>query len=114
MTEESVIEGVNLRFYTHARIKHDGMLLSEWLLEQAKKHKLGGGSVFRAIAGFGKHGVLHEEAFFELADNLPIKVEFVLKESEADALLQIVRDAGIELVYVRMPARIGVLKKAGE
>jgi len=114
MTEESVIDGVNLRFYTHTRIKHNGMLLSEWLLEQAWKHKLGGGSVFRAIAGFGKHGVLHEEAFFDLADDLPIKVEFVLRESEADALLQIVRDAGIELVYVRMPARIGVLKKSGK
>jgi Uncharacterized conserved protein len=52
------------------------MLLSEWLLEQAKQHGLGGGSVFRAIAGFGRHGVLHEEQFFELADDLPVKVEF--------------------------------------
>jgi PII-like signaling protein len=57
--------------------------------------------------------VLHEEAFFELADDLPVKVEFVLRESEADELLQIVRNAGIELVYVRMPARIGVLRKPG-
>lgn len=112
MTEETLVDGVNLRFYTHTNVKYHGMLLSEWLLEQAKKHKLGGGSIFRAIAGFGRHGVLHHEEFFELADNLPIKVEFVLRDSEADALLQIVRDAGIELVYVRMPARIGILHKA--
>ena len=112
MTEETLVDGVNLRFYTHANAKYHGILLSEWLLEQAKKNKLGGGSVFRAIAGFGRHGVLHHEEFFELTDNLPIKVEFMLRENEADALLQIVRDAGIELVYVRMPARIGILQKS--
>lgn len=112
MTDETFVKGVNLRFYTHARVKHHGMLLSEWLLEQAKKHKLGGGSVFRAIAGFGRHGVLHEEAFFELADDLPIQIEFVLRENEADEMLQLVRDAGIELVYVRIPACIGILRKA--
>jgi PII-like signaling protein len=30
--------------------------------------KLGihGGSAFKAIAGFGRHGVLHEDHFFEL------------------------------------------------
>jgi PII-like signaling protein len=111
MTQETLTDGVHLRFYTHAHTKHDGMLLSEWLLEQAKRHKLGGGSVFRAVAGFGRHGVLHEEAFFELADDLPVKIEFLLHESEAETLLQLVRDAGVELVYARLPIHFGVLGK---
>lgn len=111
MTRETLIDGVHLRFYTHAHTKHDGMLLSEWLLEQAKRRKLGGGSVFRATAGFGRHGVLHEDAFFELADDLPVKVEFLLHENEAETLLQCVREAGVELVYARMPIRFGVLGK---
>lgn len=111
MSSETLIEGVNLRFYTLENTKHDGMLLSEWLLEQAKKCKLGGGSVFRATAGFGRHGVLHQEAFFELAGELPVKVEFLLREEDAETLLQLVRDAGVELVYAREPVRIGVLGK---
>jgi len=111
MTRETLIDGVSLRFYTHVHVKHDGMLLTEWLLETAKKHKLGGGSVFRAIAGFGRHGVLHQEAFFELADDLPVKVEFLLRGDEADALLKLVRDAGVELVYARVPAQFGILCK---
>ena len=37
------------------------------VLEQAKKQGVRGGSAFRAIAGFGRHGILHEEHFFELA-----------------------------------------------
>ena len=61
---ETAIEGVRLYFYAHLRARHDGMLLSEWLLEQARRQGIGGGSVFRATAGFGRHGVLHEEAFF--------------------------------------------------
>ena len=111
MSNETTIDGVYLRFFMHMHARHDGLLVSEWLLELAKKHKLGGGSVFRAIAGYGRHGVLHEEAFFELADDLPVKVEFLLREAEADALLQQVRDAGVAVVYAHSPARIGILGK---
>lgn len=111
MNQEKLQHGVHLTFYCHSRTKHDGRLLSEWLLEQARAHGLGGGSVFRAIAGFGRHGVLHQEAFFELADDLPVAVEFLLRESEAETLLQLVREAGVELVYARIPARFGVLGK---
>ncbi|MFK2877173.1 DUF190 domain-containing protein [Rhodanobacter hydrolyticus] len=109
MTPETLIEGVQLRFYVHMHARHDGMLVSEWLLELAKEHKLGGCSVFRAIAGFGRHGVLHEEAFFELADDLPVVVEFLLRENEVQILLQRVRDAGTALFYSLVPARFGLL-----
>ena len=59
--------GTYLRFYTHENRKHHHVLLYEWLLEQAKKCGIHGGSAFRAIAGYGRHGVLHEQHFFELA-----------------------------------------------
>jgi PII-like signaling protein len=109
MNQETLQHGVHLYFYCHSRAKHDGMLLSEWLLEQAKAHGLGGGSVFRAIAGFGRHGVLHEEQFFELADDLPVKVEFLLREEQAELLLQLVRRAGVDATYARSPASFAVL-----
>jgi PII-like signaling protein len=112
MNQPSLQQGVHLCFYCHAHAKHDGMLLSEWLLEQAKKHQLGGGSVFRASAGFGRHGVLHEEQFFELADDLPVKVEFLLGTAQADTLVQMVSDVGIDAVYSRSPASFAVLGKA--
>lgn len=111
MTTEVTLDGAYLRFFMHQNARHDGLLVSQWLLELAKSHKLGGGSVFRAIAGYGRHGVLHHEAFFELADDLPVKVEFLLRDSEADALLELVRAAGVELVYARTPAHIGILSK---
>ena len=109
MKQEELQQGVHLIFYCHLRAKHDGMLLSEWLLEQARRHGLGGGSVFRAIAGFGRHGVLHEEQFFELADDLPVKVEFLLREDQAELLLQLVRSSGVDATYARTPASFAVL-----
>jgi PII-like signaling protein len=106
---ETAIEGLQLCFYAHVRARHDGMLLSEWLLDQARRQGIGGGSVFRATAGFGRHGVLHEEAFFELADNLPVKVEFLLRAEQADALLARVREEGVDVVYATSAIRFGVL-----
>lgn len=111
-TTATPAQAVLLYFYCHLRAKHDGMLLSEWLLELAKQHKLGGGSVFRAIAGFGRHGILHEEQFFELADDLPVKVEFLLSEGEADQLVELVSAAGVDIVYARSPATWSRLGKA--
>jgi PII-like signaling protein len=111
MNQQNLQQGVQLTFYCHSRAKHDGMLLSEWLLEQAKHRQLGGGSVFRAIAGFGRHGVLHEEQFFELADDLPVKIEFLLRVDQTETLLQLVREANVDVTYARWPASFAVLGK---
>jgi PII-like signaling protein len=109
MNQEIVQHGVHLYFYCHVRARHDGRLVSEWLLEQARRLGIGGGSVFRASAGFGRHGVLREEQFFELADDLPLKVEFLLREDQAELLLQSVRAASVDVVYARSPADFAVL-----
>ncbi|EIL94159.1 DUF190 domain-containing protein [Rhodanobacter spathiphylli] len=111
MKPQDLQQGVHLTFYCHSRARHDGMLLSEWLLEQAKQRGIGGGSVFRAIAGFGRHGVLHEEQFFELADDLPVKIEFLLRDEQAATLLQLVREAGVDATYARWPADFEILGK---
>jgi len=101
--------GVQLNFYCHSRARHDGVLLSEWMLAQARQLGIGGGSVFRAIAGYGRHGVLHEEQFFELADDLPIRIEFLLLDEQAAALLQRVREANVDITYARSPAGFEVI-----
>ena len=103
------IQGRLLIFYCHQRARHDGMLVYEWLLELAKRQGIGGGSAFRAVAGYGRHGVLHEEQFFDLADDLPVKAEFLLGETQADALLAEVRAAGVDVVYASVPAGFEVL-----
>ncbi|AIF49015.1 DUF190 domain-containing protein [Dyella japonica] len=102
-------QGVLLSFYTHSRARHGGMLVFEWLLEHARAHGIGGGSAFRAIGGFGRHGVLREEQFFELADDLAVKVEFLVTEAQGQALIQTVRESGVDAVYAIASASFEIL-----
>ena len=103
------MKGSYLKFYVHEHRRHHGILVYEWLLERAKKLGIHGGSAFRAIAGFGRHGVLHEDHFFELAGNLPVEVVFMVSDEEAAQLLTLLEQEKIRLFYVRMPAEYGVL-----
>ena len=98
------MKGIHLRFYTYENRKHGGMLMYEWLLERAKAMGIHGGSAFRAIAGFGRHGKLHEQHFFELAGDVPVLVEFILAETEADAFLGTLRAENVQLFYARLAA----------
>ena len=103
------MKGTHLRFYTYENRKHHGALLYEWLLERAKALGVHGGSAFRAVAGFGRHGKFHEQHFFELAGDVPVLVEFILGDEEADALLEILRREKIHLFYARVPTEFDVI-----
>ena len=99
--------GILLRFYVHENRKHRHILLYEWLLEKAKQLGIHGGSAFRAIAGYGRHGVLHEEHFFELAADLTVEIDFAVDETNAAALLDAIRAEGVALFYVKIPIEFG-------
>jgi PII-like signaling protein len=102
------MQGICLKLFVSESRLHNGMLLYEWLLEQAKDMGVLGGTAFRAIAGFGRHGRLHEEAFFELAGELPVEVEFLLGEAQAERLLDLLKSESLRLFYSRHPAEYGV------
>ena len=103
------MNGVQLRFYTYENRKHNGLLVYEWLLQNAKKLGIHGGSAFRAMAGFGRHGKLHEQHFFELAGEEPVLVEFIASVEEANKLLALLREEGLDLFYARLPAEYGMV-----
>jgi len=101
------MKGTYLRFYMHENHRHGRVLLYEWLLETAKKLGVHGGSAFRAIAGYGRHGVIHEQHFFELAGDLTVEVEFLLPREQAEKLLELVRQERVRVVYSMSEAEIG-------
>ena len=101
--------GTHLRFYTYENRRHNGALLYEWLLERAKALGVHGGSAFRAIAGFGRHGKFHEQHFFELAGDVPVLVEFILDEAHADALIADLRREHVNLFYARVATEFDVI-----
>ena len=103
------MQGSFLRFYVHENQRHERRLLWEWLLEQANALGIRGGSAFRAVAGFGRHRVLHESTFFELGGTLTVEVEFIVSDEEAQRLLQLLHAQGIRIFYARVPALFGVI-----
>ena len=102
------MQAVYLKFYVAENRRHQTILAYEWLLEEARKLGLHGGSAFRAIAGYGRHGVLHEAHFFELAGSLPVEVGFIAAPAEVDRFIAHVAAAGLSLPYVKQPVEHGV------
>ena len=101
------MNAVCLQVFVSEASRHDGKLTYEWLLYVAQGLGISGGSAFRAVAGFGRHG-RHDAGFFELAGDLPVVVEFFVDAELTDQLLKLVAEAGLKLVYARLPAEIGV------
>ncbi len=103
------MNGVYLRFYVHENRRVHGRLLYEWLLERGRQLGIGGGTALKAMASYGRNGVLHEAKFFELAGDLTVEVGFVASEEQAAALLDAVSAERISIFYSRVAAEFGVV-----
>mgnify|MGYP001546065059 FL=1 len=103
------MQGIYLKFYVLENRRHHGILAYEWLLEEAKKTGIRGGSAFRAIASFGRHGKMHEQHFFELAGDLFVEVGFALKEEEAEKFLAHLASEELKMFYIKVPLEMGIV-----
>jgi PII-like signaling protein len=102
------MQSIYLKFYMIEKQKYGNQLIYEWLLDQAKHIGVSGGSVFRSIAGFGRHGSLHSDTFIELGGELPIQVEFVLEQGQAEEFIAILSAHELNILYVSYPVTSGV------
>jgi uncharacterized protein len=103
------VKGTYLIFFVQENRTRHGVLVYEWLLEEARRLGIKGGTAFRAIAGFGRHGHLHADHFIELAGDLPVQVTFMTTDEETERLLAFLQAEGQSMVYVRMPAECGAI-----
>jgi PII-like signaling protein len=101
------MNAVMLRLFTEEDHKHQGKLVYEWLLETGRELGISGGSAFRAIAGYGHGGRMHEDTFFELGGKLPVEVMFAASDEQADALVARIAADGLRLFYIRTAAETG-------
>lgn len=101
------MNAICLQVFVSEASRHHGKLSYEWLLDTAQELGVAGGSAFRALAGFGRHG-RHDAGFFELAGETPVVVEFFVDAAIADRILNVIAAAGLQLVYAKLPAEIGV------
>ena len=57
-----------------------------------------------------RHGILHEEHFFELAADMTVEVEFVVDDDEATRLLDLIRRERLSIFYARVPVEFGAIE----
>ncbi|HEU4662929.1 MAG TPA: DUF190 domain-containing protein [Dokdonella sp.] len=103
------MRGLCLRFYFCDSPSESGSSRYEWLLQHARSIGMPGGSAFRAVGGFGRHGGLHEPRFGELPASQPVLVEFVLPEDEARRLLDSLAGESFALTFVSSPVEFGLV-----
>jgi PII-like signaling protein len=104
---------VYLKFFVLESQKVHDRLVYDWLLDQARQLGLHGGSAFRAVAGYGRHGVRHEAHFYELAGQLPLEVTFVASRDDAQRLIDRVCAEGLSLFHFMLPAECGMTGAPG-
>lgn len=80
-------ERTRMRVYIGERDRHDGLPLYEAILGLLRREHLAGGTVFRAIAGFGATARLHTDKVLRLSIDLPIVVECVDTAEKVSAVL---------------------------
>lgn len=66
-----------LTIYIDESDRLHGKPLYEVVMDILYKRKIAGVSVFRGIAGYGRHRVLHTAKILELSTTLPLKIEAV-------------------------------------
>lgn len=101
------MQGCQLTFFTTHDRRHGGLPLGEWLLQEARKLRVGGATMLAASEGFGHDRKLHSAHFIELADQ-PVEVTMALGEADAERLFQRLRDERIRVFYVKAPIEFGM------
>jgi len=82
--------GKLLRIFIGESDRWQGKPLHEALVEEARKHGLGGATVLRGCLGFGAHSRIHTSKILRLSTDLPIVVEIVDATDKVDAFLPMV------------------------
>jgi len=100
-------QGIYIKIFLHEALYHHGELLYVWILKQAEAIGIPGGSAVRAMAGFGRHGHLHEQHFYELAGELPIILEFFGNDLAINQLLELLVTEKKSLFYIKFSAVAG-------
>ncbi|AOX99493.1 hypothetical protein BJP62_02880 [Jeongeupia sp. USM3] len=100
-----------VRFYLTQTRRHHGVLLYEWLLEQARDRGASGATAFHALAGFGRHH-WHEATFFELAGEVPVAVEVIAPEAVVADLVAAIDAEGLSIPYLQVPVELRVTGEA--
>ncbi len=79
-----------LRVYVGEADRWRGASLDEAILEALRTHGIAGGTIFRALAGFGAHSRIHTTRIEVLSTDLPLVIEAVDSDEKINAVLDVI------------------------
>ncbi|OQX20774.1 MAG: hypothetical protein BWK76_00235 [Desulfobulbaceae bacterium A2] len=82
--------GKLLRIFIGESDRHEGMLLYEWIVRQARSRGVAGATVLRALEGYGAHSRLHTAKILRLSTDLPIVIEIIDTEEKIEDFLAVI------------------------
>ncbi len=80
-----------LRIYIGESDHYHGKPLYLHLLEEFRKAKIRGATVYRGIAGYGSHSVIHVPHVLRLSEDMPIVIEVIDEEEKIRKAVEIVQ-----------------------
>jgi PII-like signaling protein len=107
MSNERVMQGYKLTFFTQQNRRRGDASLAEWILDEAKRLGVRGATVFTAAAGYGRDGRFHSADLFDLADE-PQQVVMAVSPEEAERLFARIKAEGVRVFYTKTPVEFGV------
>ncbi len=84
MKKES--QAILLRIFIGESDRYNGKSMYIHILEMLKNEGIAGATVFRGIAGFGKHSRFHTTFILQLSTDLPILIEIADLEEKIDKI----------------------------
>ena len=100
--------GFQLTFYTLRSRRHNGIYVSDWLVEIAQNIGIGGVTITDATKGIGHDGKWHSASFFELSDQ-PIEIMMIADEELSERLFEYLESEKPNLFYTKSAIEYGTI-----
>ena len=101
--------GVKVEVYFPENAKHQKALVQEWLFGAARWAGISGGALYKAVAGYGRHGELRDGGFFDDDRTTPMMASFVTTPALAQTFLKYLAKEELHLFYTITDVEYGVV-----
>lgn len=95
-----------LRIFIGEADRHGGRLLSEVIVEEARKAGLAGATVLRGIMGYGANSRVRSSKILRLSEDLPLVIEIVDTPEKIDSFLETLDRMVTEGLVTREPVEV--------
>ncbi len=105
--------GIRIELFFPEDTKHKHVLVEKWLFDAARWAGISGGAIYRAHAGFGRHGELRDDGIFDMDRTHPMMATFITTPGVAQKFLDYLAKEELELFYTRSEVEYGVVGSHG-